>query len=519
LASPTFTGTVSGIDKTMVGLTNVDNTSDANKPVSTATQTALNLKANLASPTFTGIPVAPTAAASTNSTQIATTEYVTTAISTSGSNFLPLAGGTLSGTLNGVMGDFSSNFKVSSLTINGSSVWDFGTNGTGFSLHQGGCCSRLTIDGNGRFGIGANYTPSYQLDVEGDGRFTSSVTATSFIRSGGTSSQFLKADGTVDSNIYATLSSPTFTGTVSGITKTMVGLGNVDNTTDLNKPVSTATNTALALKVDKVAGERLINAAEITKLSNQSGTNTGDQDLSSYATNTDLALKANLASPNFTGTPSLPTGTVGVTQTAGNNSTALATTAYVDSANSVNANLTGDVTSVGNSATIANDVVTSAKIIDETITNNDISSSAAISYSKLNLSDAITSSDLTTGSVATAKIADNAITTAKINTTGTTNGQVLTSTGDGTTPVWANPAAGAGQVIEDADEYVASASQIYFSLTHTPSANSKVKMYINGIRISNSAYSVSGSTLTYNPVNNGAYVLTLNDRIQFDYFH
>jgi hypothetical protein len=37
-----------------VGLGNVDNTSDVNKPVSTATQTALNLKANLASPTFTG---------------------------------------------------------------------------------------------------------------------------------------------------------------------------------------------------------------------------------------------------------------------------------------------------------------------------------------------------------------------------------------------------------------------------------------------------------------------------------
>tara|TARA_B100001778_G_C18261881_1_gene482559 strand:- start:244 stop:402 length:159 start_codon:yes stop_codon:yes gene_type:complete len=38
----------------MVGLTNVDNTSDLNKPVSTATTTQLNLKANLASPTFTG---------------------------------------------------------------------------------------------------------------------------------------------------------------------------------------------------------------------------------------------------------------------------------------------------------------------------------------------------------------------------------------------------------------------------------------------------------------------------------
>ena len=40
----------------------------------------------------------------------------------------------------------------------------------------------------------------------------------------------------------------TFTGTTSGITSTMVGLGNCNNTTDLLKPVSTATQTALDLK-------------------------------------------------------------------------------------------------------------------------------------------------------------------------------------------------------------------------------------------------------------------------------
>ena len=33
---------------------------------------------------------------------------------------------------------------------------------------------------------------------------------------------------------------PVFTGTVSGITKVMVGLSNVDNTSDMNKPVSSA---------------------------------------------------------------------------------------------------------------------------------------------------------------------------------------------------------------------------------------------------------------------------------------
>ncbi len=79
LANPTFTGTVSGITKTMVGLGSVDNTADTAKPVSTAQQTALDLKAPLASPALTGTPTAPTAAANTNTTQLATTAFVQTA--------------------------------------------------------------------------------------------------------------------------------------------------------------------------------------------------------------------------------------------------------------------------------------------------------------------------------------------------------------------------------------------------------------------------------------------------------
>ncbi|WP_366186307.1 DUF1566 domain-containing protein [Flavobacterium ovatum] len=78
----TFTGTISGITKTMVGLANVDNTSDANKPVSTAAQTALDLKANIASPSFTGVPLAPTATAGTSTTQLATTAFVSEAFDT-----------------------------------------------------------------------------------------------------------------------------------------------------------------------------------------------------------------------------------------------------------------------------------------------------------------------------------------------------------------------------------------------------------------------------------------------------
>jgi hypothetical protein len=53
LASPTFTGTVAGVTATHVGLSNVDNTTDALKPVSTATSTALALKSTIASPVFT----------------------------------------------------------------------------------------------------------------------------------------------------------------------------------------------------------------------------------------------------------------------------------------------------------------------------------------------------------------------------------------------------------------------------------------------------------------------------------
>ena len=52
-------------------------------------------------------------------------------------------------------------------------------------------------------------------------------------------------------NAKAPLANPVFTGTVSGVTKTMVGLGNVDNSSDLNKPVSTATQTALDLKLNR----------------------------------------------------------------------------------------------------------------------------------------------------------------------------------------------------------------------------------------------------------------------------
>ena len=139
-ASPTFTGTVSGVTKTMVGLANVDNTTDALKPVSTATQTALNLKADLASPTFTG-------------------------------------------TVGGIT---------------------------------------KTMVGLGS----ADNTSDANKPV-------STATQTAL-------------------NLKPNLASPTFTGTVAGISKAMVGLGNVDNTSDAAKPISTATQTAITTLSDNV---------------------------------------------------------------------------------------------------------------------------------------------------------------------------------------------------------------------------------------------------------------------------
>jgi hypothetical protein len=82
--SPTFTGTVSGVTKTHVGLGNVDNTTDAGKPVSTAQQTALDLKANLSGPTFTGTVVLPstTSIGDVTSTEIGYLDGVTSGIQT-----------------------------------------------------------------------------------------------------------------------------------------------------------------------------------------------------------------------------------------------------------------------------------------------------------------------------------------------------------------------------------------------------------------------------------------------------
>ena len=124
LASPTFTGTVSGITKSMVGLGNVDNTSDANKPVSTAAQTALDLKANLAGPTFTGTVVLPstTSIGNVSATEIGYVDGVTSAIQTQLDAKAPLAGPTFTGTTTTAALTVTGNLTVNGTTTTVSST-------------------------------------------------------------------------------------------------------------------------------------------------------------------------------------------------------------------------------------------------------------------------------------------------------------------------------------------------------------------------------------------------------------
>jgi len=148
LANPTFTGTVGGITKSMVGLGNVDNTSDANKPISTATQTALNLKFNTADTTSLNLTSRFAAKLNYTDTSFLFTQSDTNQLNltnrfaakqntlngsgfvkASGTNisydnssylrtsladstYLKLTGGTLTGALNGTSAIFSGNVAI-----------------------------------------------------------------------------------------------------------------------------------------------------------------------------------------------------------------------------------------------------------------------------------------------------------------------------------------------------------------------------------------------------------------------
>ncbi len=128
LNSPVIT-TPTGLVKSDVGLGNVDNTSDANKPISTATQNALNLKADANNATLTGIPVAPTAAVNTNTNQLATTAFVLSQIATSAGTVLSVS----VVSANGFAGSVANPTTTPAITISTSITGILKGNGTAIS--------------------------------------------------------------------------------------------------------------------------------------------------------------------------------------------------------------------------------------------------------------------------------------------------------------------------------------------------------------------------------------------------
>lgn len=99
--------------------------------------TAVATKADVASPTFTGTPLAPTASPGTNTTQLATTAFVTAAtgtlgtMSTQNANAVAITGGTASG--------------LTSLSVSGTAT---ATTFSGAGTSLTGTAASLNIGGN-----------------------------------------------------------------------------------------------------------------------------------------------------------------------------------------------------------------------------------------------------------------------------------------------------------------------------------------------------------------------------------
>ena len=278
-----YTGTVN-ITKNEIGLSDVDNTSDINKPVSDATLAALNLKANTSD--------VNTAFASKMNTSDATTVLNLKANATDVTSSLATKISTADATA-------ALNLKLDANKVGA-------LNGVA-SLNALG---KVPTDQIPAISFSSVKVLGSQAEMLA---LSSAVVGSVVIRTDVNKNFVLAVANSAVLANWIELLTPAppvqtvngYTGNVS-ITKTDLGLSNVQNTSDADKSISTQTQSALDTKVDKVTGKVLSSndytTVEKTKIAAITGTNTGDQDLSSYATNTNLALKANLASPIFSGT-------------------------------------------------------------------------------------------------------------------------------------------------------------------------------------------------------------------------
>jgi hypothetical protein len=195
-----------------------------------------------------------------------------------GANYLALVGGTLTGdlTLSGV------NPRLYFTdTDNNPDYFISNTDGT-FTVYD-------VTNSVGRF----------KIFTTGHAEFTNNVTAASFIKTGGTSSQFLKADGSVDSTSYqAVLTNPvTGTGTTNYLPKFTAAsvLGN-SNIQDSGTLITLGYNTAIAGSNSKmIIGSSSISTNTTLQLqSNITGGTTSNGIVLNQVIQSDVVTRANL---------------------------------------------------------------------------------------------------------------------------------------------------------------------------------------------------------------------------------
>jgi hypothetical protein len=250
----TLSNTVTSISGNADTLSNTVTTLSGN--VSTLSNT-VSLKANIASPDFTGVPTAPTANSTTNTTQIATTAYVKAVVG----DLINSAPAALD-TLGEIATSLANNSSLSS-TLTTSIALKAPLADPTFTGNVSGITKTMvglgSVDNTTDLGKPISNATQTALNLKADlsgPTFTGNVSLPSTTSIGNvTSTEISYVDGVTSAiqtqlNAKAPLSNPTFTGTVSGITKSMVGLGSVDNTADTAKPVSTAQQTALNLKAN-----------------------------------------------------------------------------------------------------------------------------------------------------------------------------------------------------------------------------------------------------------------------------